>query len=369
MIKTLEGSKAISDTVKNCNPDVVACYPITPSVHIAEELAKHYANGGIKRFIAVESEFAAISVLMGASAAGGRTFTATSSQGLELMHEALFAAAGMRLPIVMVVGNRAVSAPLNIWNDHQDSVSQRDTGWVQIYCESNQEACDTVPMAYRLAESLMIPVMICVDGYYLTHAVEQIDMLSEGDIKKVLPNFNPSIKLDPKNPLTLGVYATPDDYQNFREDLATDIISSKETLEKIEKEFSRLFGRSYSCIEKYKSDDAEKVIVAMGGVMGNIKEVVDRLREKGEKVGAVRVRLFRPFPYEELKKALEGKKVIVFEKAISLGAAPPLYEEVTESLGSSSNVSSFTGGLGGRDITFEHIEKLFASKETKGWIR
>lgn len=374
MKKTLEGSAAIAETVKNCNPNVVACYPITPSMHIAEELDKFYVNGEIKKFLAVESEFAALSVLIGASAAGGRTFTATSSQGLELMHEALFNVSGMRLPILMVIGNRAVSAPLNIWCDHQDSISQRDTGWIQIYCESNQEACDTIPLAYKLSESLLIPAMVCIDGYYLTHAVEQINLLSKDDVKKFLPDFNPKIKLDPDNPLTLGTYAFPEHYQLFREDLDKDMKKAKDKFIKLDKEFGKIFGRSYGCVDSYNLGNADYVIVGMGSVMGNVKEVVDSLRKKGKKVGALRVRLFRPFPSEQIKKFLEGKIIGVFEKDLSLGGMPPLYLEVAEALkNSSAKISSFVGGLGGRDITLKHIEHMFSKlesgKEVKEWIR
>jgi pyruvate ferredoxin oxidoreductase alpha subunit len=368
--KTMEGSKAIAETAKNCDPDVVACYPITSSVHIAEELAKFYSNGELRKFVAAESEFGAISILQGASAAGGRTFTATSGQGLALMNEVLFSISGMRLPIVMVVGNRALSSPLNIWNDHQDTISERDAGWVQIYCESNQEACDSVPIAFKLAESTLLPVMVCIDGYYLTHSVEQIDFLSKEEIKKFLPHFNPKIKLDPKNPLTLGVYAFPEDYQMFREDLQKDTFKAKTKLAVIEHEFKKMFGRSYECVDKYKINDADRVIVGMGSVMGNVKEVVDNLRKKGEKVGCLRVRLFRPFPYEEVERALKGKKVGVFEKAISIGGYPPLYGEVVQAL-NGGEVSSFVGGLGGKDINFSHIEGIFKKiKEgkKKEWI-
>jgi pyruvate ferredoxin oxidoreductase alpha subunit len=367
---TVEGSKAIALSVANCDPDVVACYPITPSGHIAEELDKLYTDAKIRNFIASESEFGAISILLGASAAGARTFTATSAQGLALMHEVLFTIAGMRLPVVMAVGNRALSAPLNIWNDHQDTVSERDSGWIQLYCESNQEACDSIYQAYKIAESTLIPVMVCVDGYYLTHAVEPLLLLNREHANDYLPKFNPKIKLDPKDPLSLGVYAFPDDYQDFREDLSSDVEKSAEVIRKDAKDFGKQFGRTYDLVDSYRCEDADRVLVGMGGVMGNVKEAVDGLRQKGEKVGALRIRCMRPFPRKDIERALAGKTVGVFEKAISIGAMPPLFTEVSEITGCKTG---FIGGLGGRDITINHVNDMFAKlkdgKKGISWIK
>jgi pyruvate ferredoxin oxidoreductase alpha subunit len=371
-METMQSSTAITETVANCRPDIVACYPITPSTHIAEDLNKYYVNGKIKKYIAVESEFAAISVLVGASAAGGRTFSATSSQGLALMHEVLFASAGMRLPIVIVVANRSLSAPLSIWNDHQDSISQRDSGWMQLYCETNQEAVDSLPVMYRLAEHLMIPGMVCIDGYFLTHIVEQIDLPTKEQINKFLPEFSSRYKLDPKNPISLGVYAAPETYQEFREDLDTDIRKAEEKYIKLDREFGKITGRSHSIVEAYKTEDAERVLVAMGSVCGNIKEVVDRLRERREKVGMLKIRLFRPFPSDKVASILSGRKVGVFEKAVSLGAPYPLYADVRASVSGAKLVSSFAGGFAGRDVTPENIEYMFNSlkkgKPVREWI-
>jgi len=374
-MNTVEGSKAVAEAVVNCAPDVVACFPITPSTHIAEELNKAYMDGKLKAYVTVESEFSAISVLAGASAAGARTFSTTSSQGLALMHEVLFAAAGMRLPIVMVVANRSLSAPLSIWCDNQDSISERDSGWVQLYCETNQEVIDTVPLAYKIAEKLLLPVMVCMDGFYLTHAVEQLEVPDKTIIKKFLPSFSPKLKLDTKNPITLGVYAKPEHYQDFRNDLDDDVHASKEIIMKMNKEWDKIIGRSCSngLIEQYKLNDAERILVAMSSVCGNIKEAVDILREKGEKVGLLRIKSFRPFPYEEVNKSLAGKKHVgVIEKDMSAGAHPPLYVDVVSSFDKETvPVSSFIGGLGGRDITVDHIIKLFEKlkqKPTKQWI-
>jgi len=376
--KTIEGSIAVAEAIKNCEPDVAACYPITPSTHIAEELANFYANGELKAYIATDSELSSMSACIGASAAGSRTVTVTSSQGLALMHEAVYNAAGMRLPIVMVVGNRALGAPLNIWNDWQDSITERDSGWIQIYCENGQEATDTVPQAFKIAESVAIPVMICLDGFYVTHAVEPNDIPSQEEIRKFLPRFNPQVKLDPSNPLTLGAYAFPSHYQAFREDLHKDMLASEETVKKTHDEYANLFGRKYGngLIEEYKSQDADYVVVSMGSVCGNAKEAVDKLRAKGEKAGLVRVRLFRPFPYATVAKALQGKKSVgVFEKAYSIGAAPPLYSEVALSLLESKNkpvLSSFVGGLGGKDVTVGDIiglyEKLKKGVKLSEWM-
>jgi pyruvate ferredoxin oxidoreductase alpha subunit len=377
MRKTIEGSEAIAETVQNCDPDVVACFPITPSTHIAEDLDKIYANGGIRDYVPVEAEFSSISALIGASAAGGRAFSATSSQGLALMHEALFCAAGMRLSPVMVVANRALSAPLNIWNDHQDSVSERDSGWIQLFCESNQEACDTIPQAFRIAEKVALPAMVCIDEFYLTHAVEQIDVPGKDSVSQFLPKFNPKVKLDTENPMTLGAYAFPADYQGFRQDLFEDLERSKEEITKANEDWGALTGRKYGngLFEEYSLQDAEFVFVGMGSVMGNAKEAADQMRAAGEKAGVLRLKSFRPFPGKELAKALEGKKAAVFEKAVSLGGDSPLYSELMTAVaetGSGATLSSFIGGLGGKDVTVNHVKqmlgKIKGGKPVKEWV-
>lgn len=372
-IVTKEGARAIGDVVANCSVDVCACYPITPTTHLTEELAKAYSDGKIPQYITVESEFAAISALVGASATGARTFTTTGGQGLLLMHEVLFSASGMRLPIVVVVGNRAVSSPLNIWNDEQDSISQRDSGWIQIYCRNNQEAVDAVPQAFYIAERMLLPVMVCMDGHFLTHAVEQIDIPEKDKVDSFLPKFNPQIKLDSENPVSLGVYANPAHYQVFREDVYNDMLDSKKVIAEAGEKFGKIFGRKYGLVSEYKCSDADRVIVGLGSVMDNVINAVNKLREKGEKVGALHLRVFRPFPGEELKKILAGKKVGVLERDISPGASAPVYSEVSEALtGSNSVVSSFFGGLGGRGIKTDELiglfEKLKEGKPLKEWV-
>ncbi|NYZ78349.1 pyruvate ferredoxin oxidoreductase [Candidatus Micrarchaeota archaeon] len=376
VLKTLEGAYAVGDAVAACDIDVAACYPITPSTHVAERLAKHYADGALKEYIAVESEHSAMSALVGASAAGGRAFTASSAQGLFLMHEVLFAASGMRLPIVMLVANRAVSSPLNIWNDEQDSVSERDAGWIQLYCESNQEAVDSIPIAFKIAEQTAIPTMVCVDGHYLTHAVEQLEIPDAALVKKFLPAFNPKIKLDPKNPVSLGVYAPPQHYQDFREDLDADLQNAKKTIVETHAEYAKLTGRSYGngLVDALRVEDADRVIIGMGSAMGNAKAAALELRTAGEKVGVLRLRSLRPFPREEIKKALAGKKIAVVERDFSPGGVPPVYGEVVEALGGTNAVvSSFHGALGGREINRmvvkEIFEKIKGGKPSNEWIK
>ena len=376
--KTAEGSEAVAEAVRNCEPDVVACYPITPSTHIAEKLALYYANGELKSYITTEAEFTSISAIIGASAAGSRAFTATSSQGLALMHEAVYCAAGMRLPLVMVVGNRALSAPLNIWNDQQDSIAERDAGWLQIYCESNQEAVDSTIQAFKIAESVLLPTMVCFDGFFLTHAVEPIDVPTMEEVRRFLPKYQPKVKLDPENPISMGEYAFPSHYQMFREDVHKDLLASAAKVREVHDEFARMFGRSYGngLLEKYLLDDAEYVFLSFGSVCGNAKDAVDTLRAKGEKVGVLRVRLYRPFPYAEVAKALEGKKAVaVFEKSYSLGAKPPLYTDVVAALAEAERrpvISSFVGGLGGKDVRVEDVaamlQKLKTGKRLEEWV-
>jgi len=360
MIRTLEGSKAIAESVVNCKPDVVACYPITPTTHVAEALDKAFVNGRIKKFIATESEFTSISAILGATAAGSRAFSTTSSQGLLLMHEVLFTAAGMRLPLVMFVGNRAVSAPLNIWNDEQDSVSQRDCGWIQLYCESIQEAVDSIPQAYKIAEKTLLPVMVCGDGHYLTHVVGQVDIPSEKETSDFLPEFKPKLKLDPQNPVSLGVYANPSCYQEFRQDLDNDLRASREVIKRVGAEWNEKFKRAYGLIDAFQTKDADRILVSMGSITPSMRAVANELRAKGEKVGVLRVRSFRPFPSKEVRDELEDKTIGVFEKALSLGSAAPLYAEVAEALrDTNAIISSFVGGLGGREVTRGDIRYMF----------
>ncbi len=375
--KTVEGSFAIAEAIKNCEPDVVACYPITSSSHIAEGLAQFYADGEIKEYIRTEQEFSSISAIVGASAAGSRAVSATSSQGLALMHEVVYAAAGMRVPIVMAIGNRALSAPLNIWDDWQDSIAERDSGWIQIYCENAQEAIDTAPQAFKIAEKVMLPVMFCIDGFYITHSVETFEVPGMEEIRKFLPKFNPKLKLDPKNPVSLGVYAMPTHYQMFREDVHRDAAASLKVVKQVHDQYGKTFGRTYGdgLVEGYKLKDARFILVSMASVCGNIKEAVDALRQKGMKVGLLRIRSYRPFPYGQVAKALaKAKAVAVLEKSYNLGGKHPLYSDVIGSFVDEKKrpvISSIVGGLGGKDVTVRDCEgmlkKLAKGKHFEVW--
>jgi pyruvate ferredoxin oxidoreductase alpha subunit len=360
MMKTiLEGSKAVAETVRMCKPAVIAAYPITPQTHIVEELAKLVADGKLKsKYLEVESEFTAISACLGATAAGYRSFTATSSQGLALMHEVLFTAAGMRLPLVMVVANRALSAPINIWNDQQDSIAERDSGWLQLYCESVQEAVDTVLQAYKIAESVLLPAMVCMDGYYLTHVVETVDIMSQQDVEKFLPAYKPKhAYLDPQRPITQGPIAYPAHYMIIRKQLADAMIDSIEIVKKAHDDFARMFKRRYGngIVEEYKNDK-KVAVVAMGSICGTIKEVVDK-----NKFGLMRVRCFRPFPKKYVASALKDKElVIVIDRNISLGNSGALSMEVRDCLYGQKGprVVNYIVGLGGVDTSSNDIEKI-----------
>lgn len=374
MKEFLEGSVAVAKTIKLCKPGVISAYPITPQTHIVEELAKEVADGQLNaQFVNVESEHSAASVVLGAVATGVRAYTATSSQGLLYMAEVLFNIAGMRLPLVMTCANRAVSAPINIWNDMQDSISLRDSGWIQFYAEDIQEAVDLHLLGFRLAEdkSVMLPVMVCMDGYILTHGIETVDMPTQEQVEKFLPPYKPLYKLDPTEPLTLGVLADSEYYMETRfaiQDTFKDVVK---LIPKITAEFSKVFGRQYNgLIEGYRIKDAERLIVAMGSVCGTIKEVVDELRTKGKKVGLLKITTFRPFPYQEIYEALKNiSKVAVLDRALSLGSFAPLVNEIKAVFFGKKKkpqvISSFIVGLGGRDITGDSIKEIFRLLNTK----
>ncbi len=361
----MAGSKAVATAVKLCDVDVVAVYPITPQTPIAEYIAELVANGELNaEYIKVESEHSALSACVGASATGARTFTATSSQGLALMHEVLFIASGLRLPIVMVNANRALSAPINIWNDQSDAMASRECGWIQFYVETNQEALDSVIMAYKVAENknVLLPVMINMDGFVLTHTYEPVDIPIKEIVDEYLPKYEPVVSLDPENPVTIGPIADPDYYMEFKYSQVKALENSKEIIEKEQEEFYRLFGRKYDLIEEYKTENADIVLVTIGSVAGTIKEVIDKLEmEKGYRVGLVRVRLYRPFPREEILRALNGADVVgVIEKNVSPGmGGGALFNDVKSALygKGDSKIIGFVAGLGGRDIPPWDIEK------------
>lgn len=375
MKEFLEGSRAVAEIVRLCKPGVVSAYPITPQTHIVEELAQMVANGALNaQFVNVESEHSAASVVLGSTAAGVRSYTATSSQGLFYMAEVIFNIAGLRLPLVLTCANRAISAPINIWNDQQDSISLRDAGWVQLYAENNQEAVDFHLMGYRLGEdkSIMLPVMVCMDGFILTHGMEPVDIPEQDKVDKFLPAYAPLYKLDTAHPLTMGILADQDYYLETRYAMQETLKNVLDFMPKISQEFRQVFGRDYKdgLIEEYHTSDAEKVIVAMGSVCGSIKQVVDDLRAKGKKVGLLKVISYRPFPYAKVYEALKDvPRVAVLDKAVSLGAYAPLAIEVKAALFGKKKapqvVSSFVAGLGGRDITLDTIKEILSKLTTK----
>lgn len=374
MKKLLEGSLAVAEAVKLCKPGVISAYPITPQTHIVEHLAEMVASGELNaQSINVESEHSAASVVLGGVASGVRSYTATSSQGLLYMAEVIFNIAGMRLPLVLTCANRAISAPINIWNDHQDSISLRDAGWIQLYVEDIQETVDMHFIGYRLSEDkdIMLPVMVCMDGFTLTHGIETVDIPSQEQTDKFLPAYKPLYKLDPANPITMGPLVGPDYYTEARfaiEETQKKVLS---LIPQITAEFSNVFGRNYNgLIEGYQLKDAERVIVAMGSVCGTIKDVVDELRAKGKKVGLLKITCYRPFPAQQICEALKNiPKVAVIDRALSLGSFAPVYSEIKATFFGKKNkpeaISSFIVGLGGRDITKDSIKEVFSSLAAK----
>ena len=367
MREIMEGSHAIALAVKAARPNVVAAYPITPQTHIVEDISQLIADGDLDaQYVKVESEHSAMSVCLGASATGARTYTATTSQGLALMHEVLFNAAGMRLPIVMTVANRALSAPLSIWNDHQDSISERDSGWIQIYAEDNTEASDLTIQAYRIAEDsrIQVPVMVCMDGYTLTHTYEPVELLEQDLVDDFLPPYRPTDFLNVSDPKSFGMFADPNYYTEFRYQNHRALEAAKAVIPEISREFGEVFDRDYGgLIEEYRCDDAEYVLMAMGSVVGTLKDTVDDLRDDGVRVGAIKLRSYRPFPVDEIRRALAGLEAVgILDKNISLGFEGALFTDVKASLYHDDNAPKafgFIAGLGGRDIPKRTFVKMF----------
>jgi len=363
--KVIEASTAVALGAKLCNPAVIPMYPITPQTHIVERLADFINNGILDcEMIHVESEHSAISAALGAAATGVRTFTATASQGLALMHEILFVVSGMRLPVVMAVTNRTLSAPINIWNDHQDSVSARDSGWLQFYVESAQEALDTVIIAYKIAENkdILLPAMVCLDGFTLSHVYEPVDIPEQKLINKFLPSYKPVYKLDPDKPLTMGPVSFPDSFMSFKHAQQKAMDNAFSVIKMVNKEFKQYFDRDYDdgLIETYKTKDAKYAIIAMGSVCGTVRVSVDDLRKKGKKIGLIKLKTYRPFPKKRLVEVTKNLKgVAVLDKDISLGSYGALFTEIKSVLPDKIAVNNFIVGLGGKDITVKDIEKIF----------
>lgn len=363
----VEGSYAVAHAVKVCKPNVISAYPITPQTHIVEDLAQFVADGEMNcESVNVESEHSALSLLVGASAAGARTYSSTTSQGLALMHEVLFNASGMRLPILMTIVNRALSAPINIWNDQQDSISQRDTGWIQLYAEDVQESADMIPQLYKIAEDeeVLLPAMACMDGFILSHVYEPVILLEQSLTDEFLPPYSPENVLDPKNPMSFGAFADPSTYTEFRyrQEKAMGVALKK--IEEVANEFKDVYGRYYGgLIDGYVLDDAEIVIMAMGSVIGTIKDTIDVLRSEGESVGLLKVRSFRPFPVEAVRSALKNARIVItLDKNISIGKNEgALCTEVKACLHNTDlrvPVIGFMLGHGGRDIPMSTIKKI-----------
>jgi len=366
MKKYIEGSMAVAEAVTLCKPNVISAYPITPQTHIVEDLSQMYADGVFKgQFVNVESEFSAASVCLGASVTGARAYTATTSQGLLLMSEVLFNIAGMRLPIVLTCANRAISAPINIWTDHSDAMALRDSGFIQLYAENNQEAADLHYQAYKIAEdkSVRLPVMVNMDGFTLTHSFEPIDMPTQEEVDAFLPSYKPEHYLDVKHPMSFGSMVGEDGYMEVRHYLEEAMNNAMPVIEKVSKEFQQKFGRNYGIfIDTYKMEDAETVIVAMGSVIGTIKDSIDLMRKNGIKVGLMKVRTFRPFPKKAIADCLKNiKNVIVIDRASSVGAGGILAGEIRAAFYGNTtvpHVNSYIVGLGGRDITIKTITDI-----------
>jgi len=364
VLKQIEGSAAVAEAVALCRPQVICAYPISPQTHIVEGLGKLVSAGSLKpcEFINVESEFAAMSVAIGASAAGARAYTATASQGLLFMAEAVFNAAGLGLPIVMTVANRAIGAPINIWNDHTDALSQRDCGWIQLFAEDNQEALDLHIQAFRLAEELSLPVMVCMDGFILTHAYERVDMPTQAQVDAYLPPYEPRQVLDPAEPVSIGAMVGPEAFMEVRY-LAH--VKQRQALELIPawaSEFRRIFGRdSGGLTHTYMLEDAETVVVALGSVLGTIKDTVDEMRADGIKVGVLGISCFRPWPTAAVREALaNAQRVVVLEKSMAVGLGGIVSNNVAASYhGSPDVVHTVVAGLGGRAITRGSLRKVF----------
>ena len=374
MLKQIEGSHAMAEAIALCRPEVICAYPITPQTHIVEGLGELVKSGVLQdcEFINVESEFAALSVAIGASAAGARAYTATASQGLLFMAEAVYNAAGLGLPIVMTLGNRAIGAPINIWNDHSDAMSMRDAGWIQLFAETNQEAVDLHILAFRLAEVLSMPVMVCVDGFILTHAVERVDIPDQAQVDAFLPPYDPVQVLDPEHPASIGAMVGPEAFTEVRFLAHYKQRQALRLIPAFSLDFAKIFGRAAGgLLRPYRIEDAETIVVAMGSVCGTIKDVIDAMRDEGEKIGAASLVSYRPFPVDELRQILApAKDVVVVEKSIAVGVGGPLADNIDgalRNLDRRPRLHSAIAGLGGRPISRASLRNLFRMAVESPW--
>jgi len=369
MRRQLEGSRAVALTVARCRPEVVCAYPISPQTHIVEALAELVRSGELTpcEYLNVESEFAAMSVAIGASAAGARAYTATASQGLLFMAEALYNASGLGLPIVMTVANRAIGAPINIWNDHSDAMSQRDSGWIQLYAQSNQEAADLHILGFRLAEQLSTPVMVCMDGFVLTHAVEEVELAEPSQVDAYLPPYQPRQVLDPAHPVSIGAMVGPEAFLEVRYLAHRTQLRALEVIPALAAEFGEVFGRpGPSLVSPYRTEDADLVVVALGSVLGTVQDLVDELRADGVRIGALGITAFRPFPVAAVRAALSHRqRLVVLERAFSVGGGGIVTPDVTAAVsGMDCPLTTVVAGLGGRPVTRASLRRLLADLRT-----
>jgi pyruvate ferredoxin oxidoreductase alpha subunit len=371
----IENSIAAADAVKMANVDVVAAYPITPQTHIVEHLAELVADGELDaEFIPVESEHSAMSVCCGSVAAGARTFTCTSSQGLALMNEIVFIAASLRLPVVMILANRSLSGPLSIWNDHTDVMSVRDCGWIQVFADNGQELFDHVLFAYRVAEDrkVSLPVMINIDGFIVTHMIEAVEYWDEEQVKRYLPDFKPVNVLNPDKPITMGAFGMPGIFSEAKKNQDAALIASRPHIMKAWDEMEKIVGRRYMPVETYKLEGAETAFLTMGSFSETASIAIDTLREQGKPVGQIKLRLWRPFPFDEIREAMKGvKSLVVIDRAISYGGpGGPVASEIRAALYKEKNmpaIANFLCGFAGRDVTPNDFIAMY--KKTEELVR
>jgi pyruvate ferredoxin oxidoreductase alpha subunit len=363
VLQQIEGSQAVAQAVALARPEVICAYPISPQTHIVEGLGALVKRGTLSpcEFINVESEFAAMSVAIGSSATGARTYTATASQGLLFMAEAVYNASGLGLPIVMTVANRAIGAPINIWNDHSDAMSQRDSGWLQLYAETNQEAADLHIQAFKLAEELSMPVMVCMDGFILTHAYERVDIPAQADVDAFLPPYEPRQVLDPAEPVSIGAMVGPEAFMEVRYLAHAKQLMALDAIPRIAAEFQQRFGRdSGGLVRPYRCEDAKTIVVALGSVLGTLKDTVDALRDQGVAIGVLGITSFRPFPLAAVRAALQhAERVVVLEKSFSVGLGGVLSTDVRLALHRLGQQGyTIVAGLGGRAITQASLARV-----------
>lgn len=364
MLKQLLGSQGVAQAVALCRPEVICAYPISPQTHIVEGLGALTDSGKLQdcEFINVESEFAALSVAIGSSVAGSRSYTATASQGLLFMAEAVYNASGLGLPIVMTVASRAIGAPINIWNDHSDSLSQRDSGWIQVFAEDNQEAVDLHIQGFKIAEELSIPIMVCMDGFVLTHAYERMDIPTQEEVDSYLPPYDPRQKLDVNHPLSIGAMVGPEAFTEVRYLFHHHTKEALKTIEKASEDFEKVFGRkSGGLLSPYKIEGAETVVLAMGSVIGTIKDTIDEMEKEGKKIGLIGIKTYRPFPDQQLAEMLKGvKRVVVIDRALQVGIGGVVTDDVIRATRKMPlEINCVIAGLGGRPMTVAGFKDVF----------